>query len=163
MRASLTQTEQGYIARFDRHWVYDDTEVWLWLTENDKLAQWFPELRVSELRTGGAMIFQMPDGIVVTMDITDMTPYSVLEFTWGQDVVRFELHSEPAGCHLVLLERLGTLTIHTPKDLAGWHVCLEAIHSLLGGHLLENRTELWKSWYTEYLNMLEPYPVIDRV
>ncbi|MFE4709564.1 SRPBCC family protein [Paenibacillus sp. NPDC056722] len=157
MIASIEKTEAGYTARFDRHYIFPVTEVWSWLTENDKLSQWFPELRVKDLREGGSLIFDMPSGTAITMEITDFTPHAVLEFTWGADLVRFELSPEQQGCHLVLIERLGKVTGHTAKDLAGWQVCLEVFSSLMEGKSLESRDDEWKKWYEKYQLLLEAY------
>ncbi|NUU62897.1 SRPBCC family protein [Paenibacillus agri] len=161
MIASIEKTETGYTARFDRHYTFSVTEVWSWLTENDKLSQWFPELRVKDLREGGSLIFDMPSGTAITMEITDFTPHAVLEFTWGADLVRFELSPEPQGCHLVLIEKLVKITGHTAKDLAGWHVCLEVIASLLEDNPLQSRDEVWKKWYAEYERLLQLYVTAD--
>ncbi|MFC3746441.1 SRPBCC family protein [Paenibacillus sp. GCM10012306] len=161
MIASIEKTEVGYTARFDRHWPFSAEEVWSWLTENDKLPQWFPELRVKDLRKGGSLMFDMQNGSCISMEITDFTRYAVLEFTWGADLVRFELSPETGGCHLVLIEKLGKVTGHTPKDLAGWHVCLEVIVSLLEENPLQSRDEEWKKWYGEYERLLHPYVTAD--
>ncbi|OMP67852.1 hypothetical protein BTO28_05030 [Domibacillus epiphyticus] len=60
--------------------------------------------------------------------------------TWAKDVVRFELYSEQEGCQLVFIEKIHTITNHTPKDLAGWHVCLVVIKSVIGWN---NDLSLW--------------------
>jgi uncharacterized protein YndB with AHSA1/START domain len=155
MLASIEKIGDGYTARFDRHWPQPVEQVWSWLTENDKLSQWFSELRVDDLREGGRILFDMQDGTFETMDITELSIHSVLEYTWGGDLVRFELYPELGGCHLVLVEKLTKLTAHTPKDLAGWHVCLEVVKALLEGKTLESRDSAWKHWYEEYVRLLE--------
>ena len=47
--------------------------------------------------------------------------------------MRFELFSTEKGSLLVLVETLQNLTEHTPKDLAGWHICLDMLKDLLNG------------------------------
>jgi len=66
-------------------------------------------------------------------------------------VVRFELHPESAGCRLILIEKIKTMTDHTPRDLAGWHVCLDVIRALLDGKIIENRKAEWEKWYPKYV------------
>ncbi|OBZ18250.1 activator of Hsp90 ATPase 1 family protein [Bacillus sp. FJAT-27264] len=161
MIASIEKTKVGYTARFDRHFTCSVTDLWSWLTENDKLSQWFPELRIKDLREGGSLIFDMPSGTAIAMEITDFTSHAVLEFTWGADLVRFELSPERQGCHLVLIERMGKVTGHTAKDLAGWQVCLEVISSLMEGKSLESRDDVWDKWYGEYVWLLQPYVTAD--
>ena len=58
---------------------------------------------------------------------------------WGEDRVRFE-YPEAEGCRLVLIETITKITDHTPKDIAGWDVCLDAIEALLDGRT-QNRAK----------------------
>ncbi|MDQ6595859.1 SRPBCC family protein [Bacillus salipaludis] len=157
MIAELIKTESGAIARYERHWKYSVQEVWAWLTENDKLSNWFSELEVEELREGGAIIFHMPDGTSDKLTITELKMYSVLEFTWWENKMRFELSPESGGCMLVLTETLQEITDHTPKDLAGWHMCLEVILALLNGRTIESRAEEWKIWYEKYIHGVQEF------
>lgn len=155
MLANIQQAQQGYIARFERTLGHSVEEVWSWLTENEKLAQWFSELRVDNLRTGGVIKFDMQDGTFEELEITELKPYSILEYTWGEDLVRFELEPEPGGCRLLLIEKLQQITDHTPKDLEGWHVCLDVIQKLMDGAAMEPREQEWKGWYEKYVQLMK--------
>ncbi|MFM1655186.1 SRPBCC family protein [Brevibacillus sp. B_LB10_24] len=151
MLADIKKTEDGYIARFERHFRHSVEEVWAFLTENEKLAKWFSELQVEDLREGGLIKFDMQNGTFIDMKILELSMHSVLEYTWGDDIVRFELYPEADGCLLVLIEKLKVMTDHTPKDLAGWHVCLEVISALLDGRTIESRKAEWEKWYEKYV------------
>jgi len=154
--AKIKPAISGYTAIFERHLNHPVEEIWLWLTDNAKLAQWFSELRAGSLQAGGYMKFDMGDGTFEEMKITALQMHSVLEYTWGEDSVRFEVSPEEAGkCKLVLIERIGTLTNHTPKDLAGWHVCLDVIEALASGRKISSREEQWKEWYEKYIQEIE--------
>lgn len=150
MLALIEKVENGYTATFEHHFKHSVEEVWAYLTDNDKLPQWFSELRVDELREGGVIQFDMGNGTFEEMRILELEMYSILEYTWGEDIVRFELSQEIDGCLLVLIEKINTITDHTPRDLAGWHVCLDVIDSLLNGYTIERKEE-WKKWYDEYV------------
>src|SRR5690606_33596916 len=103
-------------------------KVWAMLVVNEQLVQWFPELRIEELREGGRILFDMQDGTFEEMTILELEPEAVLAFTWAKDQVRFELSAtEEEGCRLVFSEQLYTITEHTARDLAGWHICLDVI------------------------------------
>jgi uncharacterized protein YndB with AHSA1/START domain len=156
MLAVIQQTENGVTARFERRFKHPVAKVWSMLTENDRLAQWFPELRVDDLREGGVIKFDMQDGTFETMNILELKPHSVLAYTWGADRVRFELYPEADGCRLVLIEAIGTVTEHTPKDLAGWHVCLDVIGALLDNDTKtsEWRHDEWKELYPQYIRLV---------
>ncbi|GAA3403383.1 SRPBCC family protein [Paenibacillus hodogayensis] len=155
MLAVLQQTGDGYVARFERHLKHPVEKVWSFLTENDKLKKWFSELHVDELREGGVIRFDMQDGTFEEMKILDFRLHSVLEYTWGEDRVRFELYPEPDGCRLVLIETITEITDHTPKDLAGWHVCLDVVEALLDDRTLDSRKKEWEARYKEYVQLVD--------
>ncbi|MBY3624685.1 SRPBCC family protein [Acinetobacter sp. CUI P1] len=150
MIANLKKAEDHYVARFERQLNHSASEIWSFLTENEKLALWFTELRVEDLREGGLIKFDMQNGTFEEMRITALQHESVLEFMWAEDSVRFELYPNSDGCLLVLNETIQTLTPHTPRDLAGWHVCLDVIQHLLDGTTLESRETEWNVWYEQY-------------
>ncbi|MGG1679849.1 SRPBCC family protein [Neobacillus sp. NRS-1170] len=155
MLAEIKKDGNGYIANFERHLNHSVEDVWSYLTDNDKLPKWFPELRVDELREGGVIKFNMGDGTFIEMKITELKMQSILEYTWAEDLVRFELYPENEGCKLVLNEKLTKITAHTPRDLAGWHVCLDVIHALLDGRTIESRKDEWQKWYDKYSESVE--------
>jgi uncharacterized protein YndB with AHSA1/START domain len=152
--ARIEKVENGFSAIFERHLKHPVEQVWSYLTDNEKLSKWFSELRVDELREGGVIKFDMGNGTFEEMEILDLKMLSVLEYTWGDDIVRFELSQEPDGCLLVLKEKINKITDHTPRDLAGWHVCLDVIHALLDGRTIERKEE-WNIWYEKYVKEIE--------
>ncbi|MBB6670435.1 SRPBCC family protein [Cohnella nanjingensis] len=157
MLAVIAQDEQGYTVRYVRHLKHPVEKVWAMLTENEKLSKWFSELSVDDLRVGGAIKFDLGDGNDKELEILELRTHEVLAYRWGgEDTVRFELYPEPAGCKLVLIEQVKQLTDHTPKDLAGWHVCLDVIEALLDGRTIERMDE-WKLRYAEYEQALKPF------
>ncbi|WP_342432290.1 SRPBCC family protein [Neobacillus sp. FSL H8-0543] len=155
MLAKVERAEAGYTARFEHHWNHSVQEVWSYLTDNEKLAKWFTELHVEELREGGLIKFNMQDGTFEELTIVELKIPSVLAYTWGDDIVHFELDQEPNGCRLVLTEKIKTITPHTPRDLAGWHVCLEVISALLDGRTIDSRKEAWNKWYEKYVQEIQ--------
>ncbi|MEY9971112.1 hypothetical protein ABH966_001478 [Lysinibacillus sp. RC46] len=79
-----------------------------------------------------------------------------MKFDWGKDTVRFELSPTDNGSILVLLETIGGLTDHTPKDLAGWHICLNLFSDLLNGTVHEKfPMEEWQKWFAEYKQLVD--------
>ncbi len=158
MLAVVQQDEFGTTVRFERRLKHSVEKVWSYLTDNDKLTQWFSELKVEDLRQGGRITFDMQDGTFEEFEITDYRELSVLEYTWGEDRVRFELHSEAGGCRLVLIETITSITDHTPKDIAGWDVCLDVIEALLAGRTLESRKDAWSEKYEQYVQVFEQLP-----
>lgn len=155
MIAAIQKVENGYIAQFERLLNHSVEKVWSMLTANEMLSKWFTELNVEELREGGIIKFDMQDGTFEEMIITEFKLFSVLEYTWGEDRVRFELYPEQNGCKLILKEKINVITNHTSRDLAGWHVCLDVITALLEGRILESRESEWKKWHPKYVEAVE--------
>ncbi len=154
MLAQIEQVENGYCATFELLLNHPVEEVWSYLTDNEKLPRWFSELRVDELREGGVIKFDMGNGAFEEMEILELKNQAVLEYTWGDDIIRFELSNQPNGCLFVLKETITKLTNHTPRDLAGWHVCLDVIQALLDGKTIDRKEE-WKIWYEKYVKEIE--------
>ncbi|MBS4210043.1 SRPBCC family protein [Bacillus sp. FJAT-50079] len=154
MIANIQRVESNVLATFERHLNHSIEDVWAMLTDNEKLKQWFAELRVEELRKGGFILFDMQNGTFIKMEILELKINEVLEFTWDKDVVRFELNAKPEGCLLIFKEKINNLTDHTPRDLAGWHVCLDVIEALLNGETIENRKAEWEKWYPKYMEAI---------
>lgn len=153
MLASINKSGMGYKAQFDRPLAHSVDEVWAVITENDKLKKWMHNLEVVDLRENGIIKFNMNDGTGASFDIriTDFEELAVLEFEWDENSVRFELHPQSGGCLLVLRESISTLTDHTAKDLAGWHVCLDVLSALLDGEQMEFPMDEWEIWHNKYI------------
>ncbi|MEK5237896.1 SRPBCC family protein [Paenibacillus sp. FSL L8-0470] len=157
MIAEIIAVKKGFTATFEFHYKHSVDRVWAMLTQNELLKEWFSELRVKDLRTGGIIEFDMQDGTFLELEITDFERNSVLEFIWGEDKVRFELLTEREGCRLQLIETIGKITDHTAKDLSGWHVCLEVISALLDGKPFDNRKIVWENRYEVYSALVDKF------
>lgn len=153
MIATIKKENGNYVARYERQFQHSVESVWAMLTDNTKLKQWFDELEIVDLRKGGLIQFDMQDGTFEDMKILDYEPLKTLSFEWGRDIARFELSPTSAGCELVFLETISPITDHTPKDLAGWHVCLDVIQALLDRDSIIREDE-WKVWFEKYKELL---------
>lgn len=157
MLAVIEKVDNGYIARFDRPLKHSSEKVWSALTHNDQLKVWMSNLQVEDLRINGNIRFNYNDGSgeFLNMKITDFNESSLLEFEWGEGRVRFEIIPMTDECLLVLKEYLPALNNHTPKDLAGWHVCLNILSALLDGIVMEFPKDEWEQWYEKYTHILK--------
>lgn len=159
MRAEITQLDKGYKAVFERESAHGPEEVWKMLSDNRSLKQWFDELQMAEPVKGGKMLFDMGDGTVEELAITDFEEGRVLAFQWWTDHVRFEItQKEDGGNRLTLIETIDRITPQTAKDLAGWHVCLDVIESILNGDQVE-RGSGWQHWLEEYERLIDSMTV----
>lgn len=158
MRAEIVRKEQGFEATFIRELKQDRETVWSMLTENDKLKQWFSELTLADLKKGGRLVYDTEDGTQENMIITEFKEGQMMEFEWGEDLVRFELSQRNGDTELRLVETIRKVTDHTPKDLAGWHVCLDTMEAVLNDQELRREKE-WDYWYPEYKRLVESMSV----
>ena len=121
--------------RFERRLAHPPEKVWRALTENAELAHWFPT-RIDGPREPGAKLrFVFPgerteewaamDGELMVYD-----PPRTLEYSWGGDILRWEL--QPGGEH-TLLVFTHTFEDETKaaRDASGWDVCLDSLESAL--------------------------------
>jgi len=153
MIATIQKENNNYAVRYERQFQHSVETVWGMLTDNKKLQQWFNELEIVDLHKGGLIKFDMQDGTFIDMKILDYEPLKTLAFEWDADIARFELSPISGGCELVFLETISAITEHTPRDLAGWHVCLDAIKALLDGDSIK-RDDEWKVWFKKYKELL---------
>ncbi|MGH7919856.1 MAG: SRPBCC family protein [Candidatus Dormibacteraceae bacterium] len=135
-RYGKLHTEDGRaIVRYTRQLEHSRDAVWQALSEDEHLAAWFPTTIDGERAPGAALTFRFTDLDVppMTGTIRSFDPPSVLEFTWGDDILRFEL--KPDGNTQTVL----TLTVTMPefgkaaRDAAGWHMCLDNLAAELAG------------------------------
>ncbi|MBT2571208.1 SRPBCC family protein [Planococcus sp. ISL-110] len=154
MIAEVTRNQQGYVAEFDRKLVHEPEKVWQMLTDNQKIHRWFAGLQIEQPGKDGYLTFDLGHGKFEKMAITDYEEKQQLGFEWGKDHVLFELMPEEGGTRLRMVETIHALTDQTPKDVAGWHVCLDVLEALLDKRGIE-RTLEWEHWYPEYKRLFE--------
>ncbi|MFC0002848.1 SRPBCC family protein [Micromonospora siamensis] len=109
-------------------------KVWAALTEPGRLAQWAPFLASRDLGSPGEATLSTVDGdrtFDAPATVRHADRPSVLEYTWGDALLRWELAPAGTGTRLTLRQR-----IDRPEQAAmvaaGWHLCLD-----VAGHLLD--------------------------
>lgn len=124
-------TEESGVMSFELELNAPRPKVWELIATTKGFAQWFPELSVGESGVDGMILFDFGNGEYEEMTITIYDPKSVLEYTWDKNVVRFELIEKEAATVLRFTEEITELTTHTPRDIAGWYMCLQKIQGIL--------------------------------
>jgi uncharacterized protein YndB with AHSA1/START domain len=146
---AFLQDQQGRaVLRFERRLSHPPERVWKALTEPGELFSWHPTPFELEPQVGGKVAYlpggdvpQMSDGEVIEYD-----PPRALGYTWDEDQLRWELRAVDEGCLLILTHTFDD-RFKAARDAAGWHLCLDAMASLLDGTpnelraLSERRTE----------------------
>jgi uncharacterized protein YndB with AHSA1/START domain len=105
--------------------------VWQALTDREQLRAWFPcDVLVSggHWEVGATLTFQFPPevtDITLTGEVLAVDEPSYLAFTWGEEILRFELHAAGKGTRLVLFDELPAGI--AARNAAGWEDCLDRL------------------------------------
>jgi uncharacterized protein YndB with AHSA1/START domain len=129
------QTGDRWTLVFVRDLDHPPTKVWTALTQPDHLARWAPYTANRDLGTSGATVLTMIDGEThedVRAEVTHAEPVKLLEYSWGTDLLRWELAETRSGTRLTLSHTVRDRDF-VPKVAAGWHLCLDVAEKLLDG------------------------------
>jgi uncharacterized protein YndB with AHSA1/START domain len=153
----LSDDDGRSVLRFERLLRHPRERVWRALTESSDLSAWHPTPFAFEPRVGGLVSFHSEQGgpAMPAGEVLDFDPPSAFAYTWGEDVLRFELAPEAEGCRLVLMHTFDD-RFKAARDASGWHLCLRALAGALDGaparaaaddeHLPNGWTELNSSY-----------------
>lgn len=119
---------------FVRQLRHPPTKVWAALTDPALLRQWSPFVSDRDLATVGEATLTMIDGQDTTLPakVLRSEAPTLLEYTWGDDVLRWQLEQTDQGTRLTLHHTTDDPTM-APKAAAGWHICLVVAERLLDG------------------------------
>jgi hypothetical protein len=84
-------------------------------------------------------------------------PPTVFSFTWGGELLRFELTRDGDGTVLVFTQLVSHQSV-AARNGAGWHACLVALDGLLGVGGDTPGDDGWEAVYRDYLVRLGPEP-----
>lgn len=157
--ATLTKNGTKFTAEYVNEFQQPTEKVWDSITNNELFKKWMAHLEIVDMRKDGKMLFHYNDGSgkFEEMKITDFEDQSVIEFEWGEDIVRFEVLPTNNGSKLIMKEFINQLTDHTPKDLAGWQVCLMHLSNVINDSTKEIPDNEWEKWFGQYKSLIEQY------
>jgi len=109
-------------------------KVWTAITDPEHLKQWAPfdtdrslgSVGTAKLTTVGA-----PKPMVSDTQIKRADAPKVLEYSWGQQDLRWELEPIATGTRLTLWHNIEKNFI--AMGAAGWHICLDVLDRLVAG------------------------------
>lgn len=120
---------------FVRHLPHPPATVWRVLTDPAQLQAWAPFTADRDLATPGPATLTMVDGDERTDlpgEVLRSEPPELLEYTWGDDHLRWELEPADAGTRLTLRHTMDDREF-VSKTAAGWHLCLVVADRLMAG------------------------------
>jgi uncharacterized protein YndB with AHSA1/START domain len=121
---------------FVRDLRHDPEQVWRALTDPAQLIRWAPYTADRDLGRRGVATLRMLDagdlGELPPAEVTQADRPTLLEYTWGRDLLRWELAQTDFGTRLTLRHTVGDRGM-IAKVAAGWHLCVLVAERLLDG------------------------------
>jgi uncharacterized protein YndB with AHSA1/START domain len=153
---SYEQVDGSPVVRFEWTFPHTATEVWAAITDPARLAAWFPTtVEFDELRAGAPITFRFAEDRYPPMRgaFREVSAPRRLAFTWGDDVLSFELSEcdDGAACRLAFSVLLDSAD-KAARDAAGWDDCLDMLDAVVSGETPERArmSESWRARYDEY-------------
>ena len=111
-------------------------KVWEALTDPAHLREWSPFDADGNLGAEGSTV-RLTTVAAPSLRITETTVKRadaprLLEYTWGDFDMRWELESTGEGTRLTLWTNIGQRFI--AMGAAGWHICFDVLDRMLDGH-----------------------------
>jgi len=133
--AHLRAEGDRWMLVFVRELRHRPDKVWTALTNPSHLREWAPFDADRNLGTTGTARLTMagapaPESLDCSVIRADAP--RLLEYTWGDDVLRWELEEIETGTRLTLRHTLDDRSLG-PKVAAGWHICLDVAERALDG------------------------------
>jgi uncharacterized protein YndB with AHSA1/START domain len=151
---TLHAVDGRLVLRFERRFGHPMEKVWRALTEPAQLAAWFPWDMELDLHEGGKILFVMQEGEGRTLDgsIIELDPPRVFTYTWGDDVLHWELRPDDGGCLLVFTHTFDERP-SAASFAAGWTICLTGLRSVLAGEKpAEDALAEWPELHERYVD-----------
>ncbi len=156
MDGTLEPAGERWRLRFTRNLRHDPDTVWRAITEPEQLKAWFPDSVSGEWNVGARLTFSDASAAMSDFqgDVRIVEPPRLLEYTWGPDLLRFEIEPAPDGCILTLLDTFDEQG-KAARDAAGWHVCLDRLVAALTGEVAETGDD-WRRVHEGYVDAFGP-------
>jgi uncharacterized protein YndB with AHSA1/START domain len=111
------------------------TKVWQALTDPAQLREWAPFDADRTLDTAGRVKLSTvgtPTPQVAETSVTRAEAPRLLEYSWGEMDMRWELEPLADGTRLTLWTHIDRLFVS--MGAAGWHICFDVLDRFLAGH-----------------------------
>jgi uncharacterized protein YndB with AHSA1/START domain len=157
-KGRLEQAGDRWQLHFTRRLPHPPEKVWRALTEPEHLKEWFPNDIEGERKEGATLrhVFRNDEAPDMSGEMVVYDPPSVLEFTWGDDTLRFELQADGDGTVLNLVDVLEDVG-KGARDGAGWHVCLDALEQHMRGEPTRTQDmDVWRPVHDAYVESFPP-------
>lgn len=157
------------VLRFERRYAQPVERVWRAVSSPEEMPRWFPSAVDGERRVGAALSFAdeaqreaarqageptRVDGPMFRGEVVVWDPPHVFSFTWGSELLRYELTPDGGGTRLVFTQVLSHPSL-SARNGAGWHTCLANLDALLGAGG-SGAADGWLEVYARYQQRIGP-------
>ncbi|MEV0713300.1 SRPBCC family protein [Asanoa sp. NPDC050611] len=156
-------TDGRWTLVFIRDFPHPPARVWRALTKPADLTEWAPYTADRDLDTLGPATLTMIDGdehVDIAVEVTQADPEHTLAYSWGTDLLRWDLAPTASGTRLTLRHTVADAS-WVPQVAAGWHICLDVADRLLEGNPIapirgnKARAHGWDSLRDAYATKLD--------
>jgi uncharacterized protein YndB with AHSA1/START domain len=146
MEGTLHEKDGRYVLRFERRLDHAPEKAWAAITDPQRLRAWFPQgvEYEGEMAVGEKIRFHWDKGDDEPPfggEILAFDPPRLFEFTWDDEVLRFELRPDGGGgCVLVFTDTMDDRG-RAARNASGWHACLDALAAWLDGRALGSSSQ----------------------
>jgi uncharacterized protein YndB with AHSA1/START domain len=167
-RGTLIDIDGRPALRFERRYAHPMERVWRAISDPHEMASWFPSNVEGERAVGAELTFvdeaqraaaldagepTRVEGPVFRGRVVTYDPPKVFSFTWGPELLRFELHADGDATVLVFTQVVSHQSV-AARNGSGWHMCLEQLDALLGAGAPTR--DGWRDVYDDYLERIGP-------
>jgi uncharacterized protein YndB with AHSA1/START domain len=174
MKGTLHHDGNRHTLRFECSFAHPPEKVWRTLTETEEMAHWFPAEMRGPREPGAKLRFVFPsepgevpatatgEGPAFDGEMIAFDPPRLFEFSWGGEVLRFELAPQGDGTLLVFTHTFEDLA-KSARDASGWDFCLAALESRLSGQEPGAfNSESFETRFGEYARLFGPEASVKR-
>ena len=141
-------------------------KVWAALTLPERIADWFGDADVLDLRVGGRMVirFREPPDETMAAEITALEPPRLFEFRWNDvedprgALVRWELEPDGAAACRLRLVQFGLPRQKLADTGSSWHHFLDMIPAAADGVRTRYDVPRWQALMALYQTRLAAGP-----
>lgn len=167
-KGALLDHSGRHSLRFERLLTHPPDELWSALTEIDELSVWFPAKIEGPREPGASLRFVFPpepgqvpadsteEGATMSGEMLVFDSPQILEYTWEDDVLRWELDPRADGTLLTFTHTFADKA-RAAREASGWTICLESLEASLASLPVEPfTTQRFDALFEDYARRFGP-------
>lgn len=151
----VLNVDTGIEITFQHDYPVSQEKLWEYLSHNELLQQWYPQLVFTDFNPGGRLLFQYEGGNFEEMLVMDVEAPCLLSFTWDIHTVTFQVTALGKGqSRLSFTQWVSEMNHHVPVDLCGWYLALLNLERAITGDDKLEMAEVYHHHYPQIVDLL---------